>query len=67
MDDEWRIEGDGQQSMTSSLTKIDENQYKTDLGITIYAGTEEHHKCLHDLLEEFKPYTSKRRRIVCDR
>jgi hypothetical protein len=39
----------------SSLTKIDENKYKTDLGITIYVETEEHLKCLHNLLEEFKP------------
>jgi hypothetical protein len=45
MNDERRIEAGnvniGQQSMTSSLTKIDENLYRTDMGITIYAETEE--------------------------
>ena len=54
MDDGSSIQ-DNTETTPNSLTKIDNNQYKTDLGITIYAETEEHLRCLHDLLQDFRP------------
>lgn len=58
MDDETCIRNNtedvDQQPATSSLTRIDKNQYRTDLGITVYAETEQHLKYLHDLLQDFR-------------